>query len=137
MEVGARTRGLTARVTGLVDAPGDIAPIRVPLGDTQSLGMVARAGHTCGSNETHVSTLDGYVAELHAVLPTVGSAVPVVLVGHSFGGLIARAYSAAHPEVVVGLVVVDATPPAVAADPVMKIGGPDGPTHRSAPKAPL
>lgn len=48
------------------------------------------------------------VAELHDVLAVAGIAPPYVVVGHSLGGLIARAYAQAHPEQVRGVVFVDA-----------------------------
>ncbi|MCB2175709.1 MAG: alpha/beta hydrolase [Actinomycetales bacterium] len=35
---------------------------------------------------------------------------PLIVVGHSFGGLLARAWAGAHPDHVYGLVLVDATP---------------------------
>ncbi|MGY1792443.1 alpha/beta fold hydrolase [Geodermatophilus sp. SYSU D00525] len=48
-------------------------------------------------------------AELSDVLAAAGTPTPVVLVAHSFGGFVARAFAAAHPEAVAGLVLVDAT----------------------------
>jgi pimeloyl-ACP methyl ester carboxylesterase len=48
------------------------------------------------------------VAELHDVLTAAGIAPPYVVVGHSLGGLIARAYAQAHADQVRGVVFVDA-----------------------------
>jgi len=48
------------------------------------------------------------VADLHAVLEALEIRAPVRLVGNSFGGLLALAYAAAHPEGTAGLVLVDA-----------------------------
>ncbi|HEV7423004.1 MAG TPA: alpha/beta fold hydrolase [Mycobacterium sp.] len=48
------------------------------------------------------------VAELHDVLAAAGIAAPYVVVGHSLGGLIARAYAQAHADQVHGVVFVDA-----------------------------
>ena len=46
--------------------------------------------------------------ELHELLVRAGLAPPFVLVGHSFGGLIVRAFATRYPRETVGLVLVDA-----------------------------
>lgn len=48
------------------------------------------------------------VADLHAWLTAARIPGPYVLVGHSYGGLIARLYASTHPENVAGLVLEDA-----------------------------
>ncbi len=48
------------------------------------------------------------VDELHTALAASQSPAPYVLVGHSYGGLIVRAYAYTYPEEVAGLVLVDA-----------------------------
>jgi pimeloyl-ACP methyl ester carboxylesterase len=47
--------------------------------------------------------------ELHALLATLGATTPLVLVGHSGGGLIARTFQRLYPDWVRGLVLVDAS----------------------------
>ena len=49
--------------------------------------------------------------ELRAALANAGIAPPYVFVGHSFGGLIARIFTAEFPDDVVGVVLVDSTHP--------------------------
>ncbi len=49
------------------------------------------------------------VDELRAVLHAAGASTAYVLVGHSLGGLIVRAYAHAYPDEVAGLVLLDAT----------------------------
>ena len=56
-------------------------------------------------------TLDRLVADLHALLEAAGASPPYVLAGHSFGGLIVRAFAARYPEETAGLVLVDALRP--------------------------
>jgi pimeloyl-ACP methyl ester carboxylesterase len=55
-------------------------------------------------------TSERIVEELRALLVRARVPGPYVLVGHSFGGLNVRLYAARHPELVAGIVLVDATP---------------------------
>jgi pimeloyl-ACP methyl ester carboxylesterase len=47
------------------------------------------------------------VADLHALLITAREPSPYVLVGHFWGGLIARPFASTYPDKVSGLVLVD------------------------------
>jgi pimeloyl-ACP methyl ester carboxylesterase len=47
------------------------------------------------------------VAELHNLLEAAAVELPVILVAHSFGGLVARLYTHLHPDAVAGLVLID------------------------------
>ena len=49
-------------------------------------------------------------ADLHALLGAAAVPGPYVLVGHSYGGLVARLYASTYPAEVAGLVLVDALP---------------------------
>ncbi|WP_433385245.1 alpha/beta fold hydrolase [Actinoplanes sp. CA-142083] len=49
--------------------------------------------------------------ELHTALAAAGCRPPYVLAGHSYGGLVVRAFADRHPDDVVGLVLVDASHP--------------------------
>ena len=50
--------------------------------------------------------------ELHTLVSAAGVAPPFVLVGHSFGGLVARMFAARHRDVVAGLVLIEPAYPA-------------------------
>lgn len=54
------------------------------------------------------TTAEDAAADLHALLGAAGVARPIVLVGHSYGGLVARLYASIYPEDVSGFVLVDA-----------------------------
>ena len=61
------------------------------------------------SGDVPVRTAAELAAELRRLLTALGVRPPFVLVGHSWGGAIARTFTHAHPAEVVGLVLVDAT----------------------------
>lgn len=47
--------------------------------------------------------------ELHATITALGITDPVILVGHSLGGLAARLFTARHPDLVASLILVDSS----------------------------
>jgi hypothetical protein len=47
--------------------------------------------------------------ELHDLLGAIGEQGPFVYVGHSYGGMIARAFAATYPDETIGLVLLDAS----------------------------
>jgi pimeloyl-ACP methyl ester carboxylesterase len=51
------------------------------------------------------------IDELHGLLKAANISGPYVLVGHSYGGMLVRAYAATYPDTVAGLVLVDPLPP--------------------------
>jgi pimeloyl-ACP methyl ester carboxylesterase len=52
-------------------------------------------------------SLDGQIGDLTAVLQAAGGGRPVVVAGHSWGGLLAQLVALGHPELVAGLVLAD------------------------------
>ena len=66
-----------------------------------------RAGLAWSEPASAPRTISALVKELHTLLQRTGEPPPYVLVGHSFGGLIIRAFARAHPSDVAGLVFVD------------------------------
>jgi pimeloyl-ACP methyl ester carboxylesterase len=59
------------------------------------------------TDRSHPCTLDQMLGELDALLREAELSAPFVLVGHSFGCLLVRAFAHAYPERVAGLVLVD------------------------------
>lgn len=66
------------------------------------------AGADLSTPREQAHPVDVDVDDLHAVLCTLGEPGPYVLVGHSYGGLIATLYARTYPAAVAGLVMVDA-----------------------------
>ncbi|HEY1584083.1 MAG TPA: alpha/beta fold hydrolase [Polyangia bacterium] len=66
-----------------------------------------RAGNGWSDPVSGDRSASDFVEELRGALTASGEKPPYVLVGHGGGGVIARAYQAAHPDDVVGLVLVD------------------------------
>ena len=70
-----------------------------------------RAGIGQSSPPDNLRSLDGFLSEVETVLEAAGVAYPVVLAGHSLGGVIALAYARRFPERVAGLVLLDSSHP--------------------------
>ena len=70
-----------------------------------------RAGLAWSDPGERRRSIASFVAELHALLERADIPPPYVLVGHSFGGLIIRAFARVHRGEVAGLVFVDSLHP--------------------------
>jgi pimeloyl-ACP methyl ester carboxylesterase len=70
-----------------------------------------RAGLGWSNPPASPPTYDGMARDLDALLAAAGETPPFVLVGGSFGGLLALAYGRLFPDKVAGLVIVDASDP--------------------------
>jgi pimeloyl-ACP methyl ester carboxylesterase len=68
-----------------------------------------RAGSGLSEPGPGPRTMRQEVFELHALLESAKIAPPYILVGHSYGGLLVRLYTAEYPKDVIGLVLVDPT----------------------------
>jgi len=67
-----------------------------------------RAGDGWSELGPHPRTMHQIVYELHTLLDKAGVKPPLVLVGHSYGGVLVRLYTSTYPKDVVGMVLVEA-----------------------------
>jgi pimeloyl-ACP methyl ester carboxylesterase len=70
-----------------------------------------RAGLGWSDGARSVPSISDAVADLRSLLSRAGVPSPYVLVGHSFGGLLARAYACRMPQEIAGLVLVEPVSP--------------------------
>jgi pimeloyl-ACP methyl ester carboxylesterase len=70
-----------------------------------------RAGHGWSDSGDGPADAETTVKQLHAALAGAGEIGPLVLVGHSLGGLFVRAYADRYPDEVAGLVLLDPSHP--------------------------
>jgi pimeloyl-ACP methyl ester carboxylesterase len=82
-----------------------------PVSRSYSTLAYNRPGIGGSSKPQHAQTGFQMVASLHALLRSSNLPPPFILVGHSFGGLIANLYARLHPEHVGGVVLLEATSP--------------------------
>jgi pimeloyl-ACP methyl ester carboxylesterase len=76
-----------------------------------------RAGLAWSESTSIPRSMATLVSELRLLLQRADAPPPYVLVGHSFGGLVIRAFARAHPDEVAGLVFVDPLHPEEWCDP--------------------
>lgn len=69
----------------------------------------SRAGFGRSAPSTRPGSPQSSVLELHELLQTLGETGPLVLAGHSWGGLLSRLYVSTFPTRVAGLVLIDST----------------------------
>lgn len=96
--------GLATPVQAWTHVQGDLAADTVVV-------SYERAGNGWSQPGPRPRSVDRLAGELHALLGALAVAGPVVLVGHSFGGLVAYRYAETYPGDVAGVVFVDALHP--------------------------
>jgi pimeloyl-ACP methyl ester carboxylesterase len=111
-------RGGTVPVLVLSGGPGtDSSYMRArgalnQLANTRSIIFYDQRGTSQSSDSNGSETIDKYVEDIEAVRKVVGAA-EIDLLGHSFGGYLAIAYTSRYPQHVRGLVFVDSEAPKI------------------------
>lgn len=79
------------------------------LGEQTTVVTYNRVPYGASSPATDARRPADVARDLHGVLRGLGIGAPLVLVGHSIGGIFARAYAAAYGDEVAGMVLVDSS----------------------------
>jgi len=95
--------------SGMGDSSAVWSLIQPELSRTTRVCSYDRAGTGWSDSGPLPRTMKQEVAELRELLIKAKENGPIVLVGHSYGGLLTRLYAAAYPGEVAGIVLVDST----------------------------
>lgn len=101
---------------GAGDGLDKMAALQKTLGERNRVCSYDRLGAGASDQPEGPQSFSSTGRILTGVLDRVAGDSPVVLAGHSLGGLIAARYAPAHQDRVKGLVLMDATPPTMVAD---------------------
>ena len=95
--------------SGLGSTLSDWSAVQAAVAEFSAVFSYDRAGLGRSTPAPTPRTCHEMVQELRAVLEAIGQNGPVVVVGHSMGGLLVRSFAARYPSDVVGMVLVDAS----------------------------
>ncbi|MEU3271102.1 alpha/beta fold hydrolase [Saccharomonospora sp. NPDC006951] len=109
-------RPVVVLLAGGGDGLDKLAGIQETLGERDRTCSYDRLGAGESDQPGGPQTLDSTGDVLTSVIERVAGDSPVVLAGHSLGGLIAARYAPDHQDKVAGLVLMDATSPTQSAD---------------------
>jgi pimeloyl-ACP methyl ester carboxylesterase len=112
------------------DGLDKLAGLQKTLADKDRVCSYDRLGAGASDQPGGPQTFESTGKVLTAVIERVAGDAPVVLAGHSLGGLIAARYAPDHQDRVKGLVLMDATSPTQTAD--LRAGIPDSATGMAA-----
>ncbi len=97
--------------SGLASDNHDWEPVEKRVSGFTRVCSYDRAGLGKSDSANGVPTSQTASDDLHSLLSAAGIAGPVVLVGHSYGGLNVRLYAAQHPESSAGVILVESLQP--------------------------
>src|SRR6266550_7200420 len=93
--------------SGLGDSSESWLDIQPRVAEFARVCIYDRAGLGNSDPSLHTQTTTQIVLDLHNLLARAGVSGPLVLVGHSLGGINSRLYASMYPKEVVGMVLVD------------------------------
>ena len=94
-------------LSGLGSGSIDWRKVQPSIGQITEACTYDRAGYGFSDPATRPSDATQAVADLHALIRAAGLPQPVMLVGHSLGGLYATLYAKTYPKSVAGMLLVD------------------------------
>lgn len=97
-------------IAGLGDSCETWEVVQNRISEASSTFSYDRAGIGRSQSVSGTRTCRCLVEELSELLQVIDVESPYVLVGHSFGGLVARLYAGLYPQDICGIVLVDAAP---------------------------
>lgn len=92
---------------GFGQGPGAWKQVIAGLGTDYRSVAYARAGLGQSGSDGVTKRIDGHLSDLSALIDTVAPGQQVILVGHSYGGLLVTEFARRHPQRVRGIVLVD------------------------------
>lgn len=92
---------------GFGQGPGAWKQVIAGLGADYRSVAYARAGLGKSGSDGVTKRIDDHLSDLNALIETVAPGQPVILVGHSYGGLLVTEFARRHPQRVRALVLVD------------------------------
>ncbi len=96
---------------GLGDGSINFRALQARIAEFTRVCAYDRAGYGWSDEADDARDLNAVVADLGSLLEGAGEEGPFVLAGHSLGGLFALGYARAHPDDVVGVVLIDSSHP--------------------------
>lgn len=96
---------------GMISFSSNWAWVQPEVARTAPVVAIDRAGLGWSDVGPNPRDAGSSARELHTALTKLGLPAPYVVVGHSYGGLTARAFAALYPDEVMGMVLVDASHP--------------------------
>jgi pimeloyl-ACP methyl ester carboxylesterase len=111
-----KNRPVVVLMSGAGDGLGKFGGIQKSLAEKGKVCSYDRLGEGASDKPAGPQTMESTGKVLTSVIDRVAGDRPVVLVGHSLGGLIAARYAPDHRDRVKGLVLLDATPATMTAD---------------------